>query len=172
MALHDDERRSRLLALNASVRGFFEMTVAAPSMRGHPWRAAFRAVRTNDHLAEGFLEELQALLDFIDAEFGGREAPRGRPKTEARRQAPPPQQQLPPSRPEPSRAEARRPPPPPPLPPRPEPQRAVRSASAPPEPLLQDDGDTTRVTLPRTPSLHEAPTKLLHLPPERPKRRR
>ena len=75
----ESERRAKLLSLKNSVRAYFEMTTVAPRQKGHPWGAAFRAVRSNDYMAESFIEELQALLDYIEAAFATappREAPR------------------------------------------------------------------------------------------------
>jgi hypothetical protein len=63
------ERREKLLSLTNSVRAFFEMTTVAPRTKGHPWAPAFRAIRANDYMAESFLDELQALLDYIEAAF-------------------------------------------------------------------------------------------------------
>ena len=63
----ESERRSKLLALKDTVRAFFEVTNVTPGGRG--WSNAFLAVRQNDYMADSFLVELRALIDFIEVEF-------------------------------------------------------------------------------------------------------
>jgi hypothetical protein len=62
----DAARREKLLQLAEAVRSFFEVTNVTES-RG--WSAAFKAVRVNDYMADSFLAELRALIDFIEVEF-------------------------------------------------------------------------------------------------------
>jgi hypothetical protein len=63
----ESERRGKLLALKDTVRAFFEVTNVTPGGRG--WSNAFQAVRQNDYMADSFLVELRALIDFIEVEF-------------------------------------------------------------------------------------------------------
>ncbi len=63
----DREKRRRLRELSNNVRAFFEVTSVAEGGRG--WSNAFRAVRQNDYMADSFLAELRALIDFIEVEL-------------------------------------------------------------------------------------------------------
>src|SRR5262249_27557243 len=64
-------RREMLLARKDAVREFFERTnVRAPARGKAGWFEAFRAVQRNDYLAECFVEEMRALIEYIEAEFG------------------------------------------------------------------------------------------------------
>jgi hypothetical protein len=65
----DKERRAKLLRLKDSVRAFFEQT-AVHSPGDSSWMSAFRAVQRNDLLANEFVDELRALIEYIEQEFG------------------------------------------------------------------------------------------------------
>ncbi|MCS6914227.1 MAG: hypothetical protein NZ890_13415 [Myxococcota bacterium] len=58
--------RARLLELHGAVKGYFEATTVGYSA-GY-W-SAFDALRRNQHLAQAFVGELQALLEFLEREL-------------------------------------------------------------------------------------------------------
>lgn len=59
------ELRARLLELHGAVKGYFEATVVGV---GAGYFSAFDALRRNQHLAESFVSDLQALLEHIERE--------------------------------------------------------------------------------------------------------
>jgi hypothetical protein len=170
------ERRDKLLGLTNGVRAFFEMTTVAPRAKGHPWSAAFRAVRTNDYMAESFLEELQALLDYIEAAFATAPGRTVRAEVATRdeetRVAPPRGIAQPPARPAAKRSETPRPVPraqPAPSAPRPAPARAV-PPSPPPRPVAAAPREAARPrAMPPPPPRPTAPAQTRPpSPPPRP----
>lgn len=148
-----DHRAGRLLQLKDSVKAFFDVT----GIGGSDAAAAFRAVRRNDHLAESFLAELIALVDYIEAEFTAAPMRRLPPPPPARIPARGPslhdQETVlldvvkataggpPASRPLPARS---------PAPSRPAPRPPSRPSVAPPRRSVPADDSPTRVTAPPT----------------------
>src|SRR6476620_8701044 len=70
------ERREKLLVRKDAVRAFFERTeVRAPARGSSSWMEGFRAVQKNEYLAESFIEELRALIEYIEDEFDTAQGP-------------------------------------------------------------------------------------------------